>query len=75
MRFPALKVIVVTAPPEVLARRLSGSGRESAEDIAQRLVRGAFALPEGISATEVPNDGTLAEGIARFLAARQPPSG
>ncbi len=75
LRFPAMKVIVVTASPEVLARRLAGRGRESAADIAQRLARSVFALPGGIAATEVPNGGTLAEGTARFLAALQPPSG
>lgn len=74
-RFADLRVILVTAPPAVLAQRLAGRGRETAEDIARRLTRAGFALPEGIAAIEVQNGGTLAEGVANFLAALQPPSG
>lgn len=74
-RFPGLGVIVVSAPPEVLARRLARRGRETAKDIAARLTRAGFALPEGMAATEVQNGGTLAEGVARFLVALQAPRG
>lgn len=72
--FPALGVILVTAPPEVLAARLSRRGREGAGDILARLGRAAFALPEGIAASVVVNDGTVAEGVERLLAALQPVS-
>src|ERR1700733_2667205 len=34
-----VRVIEVTAPPGILAARLAGRGRESAEDIARRLLR------------------------------------
>lgn len=71
-RFPGLRVILVTAPDAVLAQRLAARGREPEADIRARLARAAFALPEGIQATEVRNDGSLSEGIARFLAALQP---
>lgn len=70
--FPALSVILVTAPPVVLAARLAARGREAAEDRAARLNRAEFALPPGISAITVTNDGTAAQGLARFLAALQP---
>lgn len=70
--FPGLRVIVITAPPEVLAARLAGRGRESAADIRQRLERAAFSLPEGISARVVVNDASLAEGVSRLLDALQP---
>ncbi len=72
MQFPGLRVILVTAPIAVLAERLAVRGRETAVDIAARLDRAAFALPAGITAIEVVNDGTLATGVARFLAALQP---
>jgi ribose 1,5-bisphosphokinase len=72
--FPDLKVILVTAPDAVLAARLARRGRETAADIELRLQRAAFALPEGITAETVVNDGTLDEGIARLLAALQPVS-
>lgn len=68
-RFGALRVLVVTADPEILARRLSLRGRESAADIAQRLAR-AEAIPvAGDDVVVVQNDSTPQEGVARFLAA------
>ncbi len=66
-RFPT-RVIEVTAPPDVLATRLAARGRENARDIAERLAR-HVALPEGVPVRRVMNDGTLADGVARFLAA------
>ena len=68
-RFGAVRVLVVTADPEILARRLSQRGRESADDIAQRLAR-AEAIPvTGDDVVVVQNDSTPQEGVARFLAA------
>lgn len=72
--FPGLRVILVTAPDEVLAARLAARGREDAADIRARLARAAFTLPPGIAATEVVNDSSPAAGVARFLAALQPVS-
>ena len=69
---PGLRVILVTAPDAVLADRLAARGREEAADIRARLNRAGFALPEGISATPVINDGALETGISRLLAALQP---
>jgi ribose 1,5-bisphosphokinase len=63
-----VRVIEVTAPPEVLAARLAARGRESAGDVARRLARTA-TIPGGVAATIVLNDGSLAQGIERFVAA------
>ncbi|MDQ7263055.1 phosphonate metabolism protein/1,5-bisphosphokinase (PRPP-forming) PhnN [Paracoccus sp. PS-1] len=71
-RFPDLTVLLVTAPPEVLARRLAGRGRESGADQAARLARAGFPLPPGLAPRVVMNDGTPDQGLARFLAALQP---
>jgi ribose 1,5-bisphosphokinase len=70
--FPDLRVVLVTAPDAVLANRLAARGRETVEDIRARLARAAFALPEGITATEVLNDSSLEIGVARLLAVLQP---
>lgn len=72
---PNLRTILVTAPDVLLAARLSQRGREAPQDIAERLARASFALPAGLPVTTVQNDGTPAEGIARFLAALQPANG
>jgi ribose 1,5-bisphosphokinase len=69
---PNLRVILVTAPDAVLADRLATRGREEAADIAARLKRAAFTLPEGITTRTVVNDGPPETGIARLLAALQP---
>jgi ribose 1,5-bisphosphokinase len=72
--FPGLRVVVVTAPDDILAARLAARGRESMDDIRARLARASFTLPEGIEARTVVNDATPGEGVARFLAALQPVS-
>jgi ribose 1,5-bisphosphokinase PhnN len=66
-RFP-VRVIEITAPPEVLATRLATRGRESVADVAARLAR-TVARPEGIPVDTVMNDATVETGTARFLAA------
>ena len=63
-----VRVIEVTAPPHILAARLSARGREGAADIAARLARAA-AIPDGVARETVRNDGTLAAGEERFIAA------
>jgi len=74
-RFPGLVVVLVTAPAAVLAARLAGRGRETMEEIAQRLERAGFDLPGGRQVRRVFNDGTPDEGAARLLAAVQPDRG
>lgn len=74
-RFPGLVVIVVTAPVAVLAARLAARGRETAADIAARLDRAGFDLPEGLAVRLVVNDGTPEQGVARLMAALQPSKG
>jgi ribose 1,5-bisphosphokinase len=72
--FPGLRVIMVTAPDDILASRLAARGRESLDNIRARLARGDFALPEGVDARTVINDGTPEAGVSRLLAALQPVS-
>ncbi len=65
--YPALEVVMVTAPAPVLAARLAARGRERPGDIAARLDRSALAAPEGAAC--VVNDASVAEGVARLAAA------
>ncbi|QPM90019.1 phosphonate metabolism protein/1,5-bisphosphokinase (PRPP-forming) PhnN [Pseudooceanicola algae] len=67
-RIPGFRTILLTAPAPVLAARLAARGRESAEEIAGRLARAGFALPPGIRAEVVRNDGALAQAVAAVLA-------
>lgn len=65
--FPALQVVMVTAPPAVLAQRLAARGRESNAQIDARIARASLSAPDG--AVIVMNDGSVAQGVARLEAA------
>jgi ribose 1,5-bisphosphokinase len=67
-RLSHVRVIEVTAPPDILAARLAARGRETSEDVARRLSRDA-TIPAGVELESVRNDTSLEEGIARFIAA------
>lgn len=58
----------------MLVERLMARGREARADIEARVQRASYELPEGLNVIDVRNDGPLAEGVARFLAALQPVS-
>jgi len=70
--FANLRAILVSAPDIVLAARLAARGRETPEDIRERLSRAAFEMPAGISFVTVINDQSPELGAARLLAALQP---
>lgn len=64
--FPRVRVVLVTAPAAMLARRLAARRRESEADIAARLARaGAFDV-DGCDLVIV-NDAGMEEGIQAFL--------
>jgi thymidine phosphorylase len=61
-----LVVIYVTAPPEMLAKRLVLRGRETEAQITARLNRQISTFPSQIEVHQVHNDTSLEEGIRRF---------
>jgi ribose 1,5-bisphosphokinase len=70
--FRGMQVLALTARPEVLAARLAARGRETAEDIAERLARaGEFAVA-GPDVVLLDNSGTPAETVAAARAALYP---
>lgn len=76
-RFPALRILHITAPPEILARRLVGRGRENEAEIAARLARAAYRAPRGPDVVTIANDGDLddaAEAAAALLRALTRPA-
>lgn len=66
-RVPRLVVIEIDAPPELIAERLASRGRESGDDIAQRLARASTAYPETLDVVRVTNDSDLHTGTARLI--------
>lgn len=71
---PDLTVIRVVVPSAVLMDRLLARGRESRAEIEARVLRAGTDIPAGFAVIDVRNDGPLADGVARFLAALQPVS-
>ncbi|TGD96194.1 phosphonate metabolism protein/1,5-bisphosphokinase (PRPP-forming) PhnN [Methylobacterium nonmethylotrophicum] len=63
-RLPAVTVVEVTAPPEVLAARLAARGRREDGDLAARLSRSASVAADCV----VMNDGPPEAGADRLLA-------
>lgn len=70
--FSRLLVMNITAAPDVLARRLAGRGRESADEIALRLGQASKPLPPGLEVVTISNDGSLEQTVAQALAALLP---
>ncbi|MBD9431185.1 phosphonate metabolism protein/1,5-bisphosphokinase (PRPP-forming) PhnN [Achromobacter sp. ACM03] len=68
-RYPALTAVEVTVDPAQLVRRLAGRGRESAEQIAQRLARAtqAFPVPPQCRLLRVSNDAAPETAAAALL--------
>ena len=64
-QFPVV-VIEITAPPAVLARRLSERGREDGEDVARRLSR-AIEVPLRVERVTLVNDGTPEQGARKLV--------
>ncbi|MGS1009800.1 phosphonate metabolism protein/1,5-bisphosphokinase (PRPP-forming) PhnN [Achromobacter anxifer] len=68
-RYPALTAVEVTVDPGQLVLRLAGRGRESAEQIAQRLARAtqAFPVPQQCRLLRVSNDAAPETAAAALL--------
>jgi phosphonate metabolism protein PhnN/1,5-bisphosphokinase (PRPP-forming) len=66
-KFP-VAVVEISAPADVLARRLAARGREDAVDVARRLSR-AIELPLPVERQRIVNDGTVEQGVRKLLAA------
>lgn len=57
--FPRLLVVNITARPDVLAKRLTARGRETAADIEARLKRSSEPLPPQLDTVSIDNSGEL----------------
>jgi len=68
-RVPRLVVVDVNAPASVLAARILARGRETPEEVAKRVSRQVEPTSADIEVVKVLNDGTLEQGIKRFVAA------
>lgn len=68
-RLQPVRVVLVTAPVDVLAARLRERAREDETDIAKRVERALATMPEGDDVVAIMNDGSLDRAADRFIAA------
>lgn len=66
--WPTLRILLVSAPSDVLAARLAGRGREQADDIRRRLERADSYTISGDDVRRVVNDDQLELAVDRFVA-------
>jgi ribose 1,5-bisphosphokinase len=57
--YPHVRVISITATPEIVAQRLAGRGRESVDEIRLRLARSQQAWQSPCACTEIDNSGAV----------------
>lgn len=69
--FANLKVVVVTARPEILSARLANRGRESMSEIMGRLDRKVEAICDSFDVTTIDNSGEIEEAGSVLLALLQ----
>lgn len=67
-RYPGMMVIGITASTDMLRQRLQARGRESADDIEQRLARAASFDLTGEDVAILRNDGALEDAAQAFVA-------
>ncbi len=65
-KYQKLLVIHITAPMHVLAERLAARGRETAQDIEQRLLRADMSLPDLPHLVEIQNTASSENGIRQI---------
>jgi ribose 1,5-bisphosphokinase len=67
--YPDLAVLEITARPEVIAARLAGRGRESAQEIEKRLARDAGDWRPDCRHIRIDNSGALDDAASRLFEA------
>lgn len=65
--FPSLVTFLVTASAATLRQRLSARGRETEQDIENRLKRASFPMPDGVDYITLSNDGSLDQTVQTSL--------
>ncbi|MGI9498504.1 MAG: phosphonate metabolism protein/1,5-bisphosphokinase (PRPP-forming) PhnN [Geminicoccaceae bacterium] len=67
-RWPAVRIVLVSAPREVLRARLVTRGRETAQEVQKRLDRAGSYEVVGDDVREVVNADRLEHAVERFMA-------
>ena len=65
-RYAGTRVVNITAPLAVLARRIAIRGREDAVTIEKRLARAGYPFPTSEDIVHLKNTGTVEDAVDRF---------
>lgn len=65
--FQPVHVIQITAPPETIASRLTARQRETPHDIAQRIARAGYPVPDGVPVSTICNNGPIERAGAQLV--------
>ena len=65
-RYAGTRVVNITAPLAVLARRIALRGREDAVTIEKRLARAGYPFPISEDIVHLKNTGTVEDAVDRF---------
>jgi len=68
-KYPASRVVLVSAEISLRAERLARRGRENRDQIAARLAREGAALPADVSPIVIDNSKSIAIGVTAFVMA------
>lgn len=68
-KYPRLKIVNITAPPDVLAERLRKRGREARDAVSGRLMRGVAFEVSGPDVEVIDNSGPPHVAAERFIQA------
>ena len=71
-RFCPMSVIVITARPEIIAERLNRRGRESADEIRDRIQRSSMTMPAGADVRYIDNSGSMDKAVSAFCSVIRP---
>lgn len=72
-RFPNVTVVEITAPEDVLVRRIAVRGRETEEQARARVSRKVPDYPQGVRVVRIVNDGPLERAVSAFCDVLQNP--
>jgi thymidine phosphorylase len=60
-------LVEISAPPELIAKRLLARGREDAQQVEARLRRITPSLPADVDTVVIPNDAEIETGVAKLV--------
>lgn len=68
-KYPACRVVMITAEISLRAERLARRGRENRDQITARLAREGAALPANVSPVVIDNSSSVGIGVTAFVMA------